>query len=98
MTTLLLHVEREWALIDKRKFGVGNISLAGGARYDKHNTHKLGLEVDVRPIRKDGRHESVYWYQPEQYDQTATGLVRVNYLGRRIDSLFLLLSRSCCLT
>lgn len=73
MMTLLLHVEREWALIDKRRFGVGNISLAGGAKYEKHNTHKLGLEVDVRPIRKDGRHDAVYWYQSEQYDQTATG-------------------------
>ena len=72
MMTMLLFVEREWATIDKRKFGVGNISLAGGASYEKHETHKLGLEVDVRPIRKDGRHEAVYWYQVEDYDEAAT--------------------------
>jgi hypothetical protein len=31
MMTLLLMVEREWALIDTRQFGIGNISVADGA-------------------------------------------------------------------
>lgn len=30
-----------------------------------------GLEVDVRPVRKDGLHQSVRYFDPE-YDRTAT--------------------------
>lgn len=73
MMTMILFVEREWAAIDNRKFGVGNISQADGPAYEKHESHKNGLQVDIRPIRKDGRHEAVYWYQAEDYDQAATG-------------------------
>jgi len=72
MMTMLLFVEREWAAIDRRKFGVGNISLAGGEKYEKHATHRSGLEVDVRPLRKDGRNDKVFWYQHDLYDHDAT--------------------------
>ena len=54
MMTAILRVEREWQAIEKRRFGVGDISLAGGTRHQDHQTHKKGLEVDVRPLRKDG--------------------------------------------
>ena len=37
----------------------------------KHKTHKSGLEVDVRPLRKDGGQSQVYWYQ-EEYDRDGT--------------------------
>lgn len=72
MMNLLLYVERVWATLDSRKFGIGNISLAGGKPYDKHRSHKTGLEVDVRPIRKDGERQAVYWQWTDQYDQAAT--------------------------
>lgn len=75
MMTSILRVEREWQAIDKRKFGVGNISLANGPQFGKHATHKSGLEVDVRPLRKDGRHVPVYWYQKDEYDQAATAML-----------------------
>lgn len=70
MMTLLMVVEREWALIDRRKFGVGNISVAGGV-YFGHDSHRTGLEVDVRPLRKDGRHDPVSYLSPD-YDREAT--------------------------
>jgi murein endopeptidase len=72
MMTMLFFIEREWAAIDKRKFGVGNISLADGVPYEKHATHRSGLDVDVRPLRKDGRHDPVFWYQHDLYDHDAT--------------------------
>ena len=72
MMSMLLFVERQWSAIDKRRFGVGNISLAGGQVYAKHRSHKSGLEVDVRPLRTDGQHIPVYWQWADQYDQTAT--------------------------
>jgi hypothetical protein len=70
MMTLLLMVEREWALIDKRKFGIGNISVADGAYFD-HRSHRKGLEVDVRPLRKDGLRLPVIFSRPA-YDLDAT--------------------------
>jgi murein endopeptidase len=72
MMTMLLFVERQWATMDNRKFGVGNISLPGGEEYPKHRSHKSGLEVDIRPIRKDGERMPVYWQWVDQYDQYAT--------------------------
>ena len=71
MMTMLLWVEREWAAIDNRKFGIGNISKAGGIR-NEHSSHMNGLQVDVRAIRKDGLHLPVTWHDHE-YDEKATG-------------------------
>ena len=71
MMTAILRVEREWQAIEKRRFGVGDISLAGGTRHQDHQTHKKGLEVDVRPLRKDGLETGVTW-RDAQYDREAT--------------------------
>ena len=71
MLTVLLFVEREWQAGDHRKFGIGNISLAGGRYFDPHATHLDGLQVDVRPLRIDGSHVPVKYFQ-SGYDQPAT--------------------------
>lgn len=71
MMTAILWLEREWQAIDSRKFGVGNISLADGKDSGEHATHKDGLTVDVRALRKDGLHLPVNWHQAE-YDHDAT--------------------------
>lgn len=80
MMTAILRIEREWQAMEKRKFGIGDISLAGGPAHKDHKTHKSGLEVDVRPLRKDGRQEPVRWSERE-YDRDATakliGLFRI---------------------
>lgn len=72
MMNMLLSVEREWAAIDSRKFGIGNISLAGGTENEDHASHINGMQVDVRAIRKDGSHSPVTWQQ-QAYDREATG-------------------------
>jgi penicillin-insensitive murein endopeptidase len=71
MLTAILQVEREWQAVDTRRFGIGDISLAGGLANRDHKSHKSGLEVDVRPLRKDGLHLPVTWSQAE-YDHDAT--------------------------
>jgi murein endopeptidase len=53
MLSVIFWVEREWQAIDNRKFGIGNISVANGRKYD-HHTHMKGIEMDIRPVRKDG--------------------------------------------
>jgi murein endopeptidase len=71
MMTMLLWVEREWAAIDRRKFGIGNISKADGPK-NEHSSHMDGLQVDVRAVRKDGLQLPATWHDHE-YDQEATG-------------------------
>jgi penicillin-insensitive murein endopeptidase len=84
MLTLIFAVEREWEAIDDRKFGVGNISMANGVKFD-HGSHLSGLEVDVRPLRKDGRQVPVT-YLDEEYDldgtETLINLFRANAPGQ----------------
>lgn len=53
LLSVIFYIEREWQAIDDRKFGIGNISIAGGLPYDEHRSHQKGIEVDIRPIRKD---------------------------------------------
>jgi murein endopeptidase len=71
MLTFLLFIERQWQAIDHRKFGIGNISLAGGGKFKPHDSHKDGLQVDVRPLRKDGTRVAVNYFQ-SGYDKAAT--------------------------
>ena len=56
MMTLLIQVACEWCAVDPRKFGVGNISLAGGRGNNGHRSHRNGRQVDIRVLRTDGLH------------------------------------------
>jgi len=71
MMTAVLRVALQWQAIDKRRIGIGDISMAGGPKPPDHESHKSGLEVDVRPLRKDGLEEPVCWWDP-QYDKEST--------------------------
>jgi penicillin-insensitive murein endopeptidase len=53
LLTVIFRIEREWQIMCDRKFGIGNISIDGGVEYDRHKTHKRGIEMDCRPVRKD---------------------------------------------
>ena len=52
-------------------FGVGNISLAKGGRFDPHKSHRNGTDIDIRPLRSDGAGRPADWRQPG-YDRAAT--------------------------
>lgn len=71
LMSVLFFVEREWQATETRKFGIGNISLAAGPKFENHGTHKDGLQVDIRALRKDGQPLAVTRFQ-QQYDQAAT--------------------------
>lgn len=71
MMTGILRVALEWQATDQRRIGVGDISLAGGVNTPDHGGHKSGLNVDIRPLRKDGLEEGVTW-RDSQYDQDGT--------------------------
>ena len=71
LMSVLLFVERAWQASDHRKFGIGNISLAGGGKFKPHSSHKDGLQVDVRPLRIDGNRVPVKYFSTG-YDREAT--------------------------
>ncbi len=90
MITFLSRLEFWWGEIDNRKIGIGNISLAGGARYQDHQGHRSGLNVDIRPLRRDGKGLPVR-HTDSDYDHQGTkklidliwktGMVRTVYFN-----------------
>jgi hypothetical protein len=69
--SLILAIAFAWNGIDERPFGVGNISLADGAATGDHHSHRNGLQIDIRPLRKDGRRRGCTIYERD-YDRAAT--------------------------
>jgi murein endopeptidase len=74
MMQAILRVALEWQAIDRRRIGIGNISRADSFDDDDHDSHLNGLQVDVRPVRKDGLEMPVTW-KDHQYDKEATSKV-----------------------
>ena len=71
LLNLIFMVGFGWAKIDDRRFGIGNISLAGGAKFEKHLSHRDGLQMDIRALRKDGQPLPVT-YRDKEYDRNGT--------------------------
>ena len=71
LISLIGQIAFRWNAGENRKFGVGNISLAGGIRHPDHASHRSGLEVDIRAVRKDGRRLPCNIHD-SQYDRSAT--------------------------
>lgn len=81
LLSVIFEIERQWRAIDTRKFGIGNISLAGGGKFEPHSSHKKGIEIDMRPVRKDsltGQGARVSRFDKKIYDRDATiALIRL---------------------
>jgi len=88
MMTAILRVAHEWQKIDPRRVGVGNISRADMRDDGEHATHLDGLQVDLRPIRKDGIECPVSCFSAE-YDPSS------NYQNYRVVSCVHTGSLSC---
>jgi len=56
------------------EFGVGDISKQGGGKFPPHKSHQKGIDVDVRPIRKDCARKGVK-VGDKQYDRERTLLL-----------------------
>jgi murein endopeptidase len=64
------------------RIGVGNISLKGGGTYGEHVSHTGGLDVDILPVRNDGKEGNVKCTDPVYYSRPLTqeliNLIRAN--------------------
>lgn len=43
------------------RIGIGDISLSGGGPISGHASHQKGVDIDIIPIRNDGREDGVTW-------------------------------------
>ena len=88
LMSTLFAVEQQWLSIDGRKFGVGNISLKDGRKFSGHDSHRSGLDVDIRPIRRDGAQLPVTRFDAE-YDRDATAkLIDLFFCIGRVKRLY----------
>ena len=71
LLSLIMQIAGRWTAIDTRKFGLGDISLANGPKHPDHATHRSGFEIDIRPLRKDGRRDKC-WIGMSDYDKEGT--------------------------
>jgi hypothetical protein len=69
-------------------FSIGQISLKGGGPMPPHKSHRVGLDVDVRPMRTDGANEPVT-ITDVAYDRAATtALITLWWQRAPVQSLF----------
>lgn len=54
-----------------RPFSIGQISNKGGGKMPPHLSHRLGIDIDARPIRKDGKNQPVT-IDDDGYDRALT--------------------------
>jgi penicillin-insensitive murein endopeptidase len=71
LLSLISRIESLWQAEDDRKLGIGNISNAGGTKMRDHRSHRSGLDVDIRPLRHDGKNMRVTRFE-KLYDRDAT--------------------------
>ncbi|MBI4575820.1 MAG: penicillin-insensitive murein endopeptidase [Planctomycetes bacterium] len=55
----LERIGRRWATRRGPRLGVGDVSYARGGPMAGHASHRLGVDVDVRPVRGDGQEAPV---------------------------------------
>ncbi|HKO43355.1 MAG TPA: penicillin-insensitive murein endopeptidase [Pyrinomonadaceae bacterium] len=60
-----------------RPFSVGDISRKGGGKFAPHGSHRHGLDVDVRPMRKDGKNLKVTVKEAEYDSDLTLELIRL---------------------
>ncbi len=60
------------------EIGIGDISLEEGGRMPGHQSHRFGLDVDIRPLRLDGKRRPVTIGNVNAYSRSRTrALVRL---------------------
>ena len=64
-------IGQRWAARGGSPISFGDISKPGGGDMPGHTAHERGREVDLRPIRTDGRNLPVTWQSPK-YDRDET--------------------------
>jgi penicillin-insensitive murein endopeptidase len=76
------------ALHSDRPFSIGQISKEGGGPFPPHKSHRVGLDIDVRPMRKDGENEPVTISDPEFDLALTTELIKLWWQKAPVQNVF----------
>lgn len=84
-----LRVATTWdSLHAQRPSSIGQISLKGGGPMPPHKSHRLGLDIDVRPMRADGANQPVTITDSEYDRALTTALIALWWQKAPVQSLF----------
>jgi hypothetical protein len=67
------------AKFPSHQVGIGDMSHVDGKKMPPHKTHRSGREVDIRPLRKDGKQTGVKWQSTDysrEHTKTLVELLR----------------------
>ncbi len=69
----LLRAGRAWqSRFPKASLSIGQISRKNGGKFPPHASHRLGVDVDVRPVRNDLKDLPVTYDDKNNYNRTLT--------------------------
>jgi len=69
-------------------FSIGQISKQGGGPFPPHLSHRLGVDIDVRPMRKDGQNEPVTIDDAEYDRPQTTELINLWWENAPVQAVF----------
>ena len=84
-----IRVAAVWeSLHSGRPFSIGQISKRGGGLFPPHKSHRLGIDIDVRPMRKDGKNEPVTINEPAYDRPLTTALIDLWWVNAPVQQVF----------
>jgi hypothetical protein len=84
-----LAVAAAWdGLHSQHPFSIGQISKDGGGPFPPHKSHRLGVDVDVRPMRLDGQNEPITITDPEFDRGMTTALITLWWQKAPVQMVF----------
>ncbi|MEP6921340.1 MAG: penicillin-insensitive murein endopeptidase [bacterium] len=67
---------------------IGQISHKGGGPMPPHKSHKLGIDVDLRPLRQDGANAAATITDPQYDQEKTTELIRLWWKKAPVQAIF----------
>lgn len=71
-----------------KPFSIGQISKKDGGTFPPHKSHKVGLDIDVRPMRKDGANAPVEITQSQFDRELTTELIDLWWRNAPVQNVF----------
>lgn len=70
-------IGQKWLAVSNTPIQFGDISKKGGGSFPPHATHQNGTDVDIRPMRKDGRTGSTSIHDPSYSRDKTRELIKL---------------------
>jgi penicillin-insensitive murein endopeptidase len=84
-----LRVANAWNVLHpQRPFSIGQISKKGGGKFGVHVSHRLGIDVDVRPMRLDGENAPVTISDSEYDPELTREVIKLWWRNAPVQAIF----------